>query len=301
MNFLNHTLRIIVGLVFILSGLAKLFPIEPFEIIFVDLGVSNWLLAPFIARFVIAFEIFLGLSIVFNNWIKNIIYYVALYSLGIFTVYLIYLLITKGNNVDCGCFGSFLALTPIESIIKNVVLIIMLLLIKRDYHPSGILKWLPIFFLIIAFTSTFLLNRVGLQNAQGIELNEIVDYSELPPIYKTGEKIDFTQGDKIIAFLSVSCSHCESAAHKLTYLKEQHQIDNLYIVIGSKEEVNIQPFLDKTKLDFPLIWINNDSFFKYSGGRLPAFVYMEKGVLKKKWTGEFFKVEELEEVLVDSE
>lgn len=297
MNFLNHTLRIIVGLVFILSGLAKLFPIEPFEIIFVDLGVSNWLLAPFIARFIIAFEIFLGLSIVFNNWIKNIIYYVALYSVGVFTAYLIYLLITKGNNVDCGCFGSFLALTPIESIIKNVVLIIMLLLIKRDYHPSGILKWLPILFLIIAFASTFLLNRVGLQNAQGIELNEIVDYSELPPLYKTGEKIDFTQGNKIVAFLSVSCSHCKSAAHKLAYLKSKHQIDNLYIVLGSKEENNIQPFLDDTKLDFPLIWINNDSFFKYSGGSLPAFVYMEKGVLKKKWIGEFFKVEELEALL----
>lgn len=301
MNFINHILRIIVGLVFILSGLAKLFPIEPFEIIFVDLGVSNWLLAPFIARFIIAFEIFLGLSIVFNNWIKNIVYYVALYSLGVFTAYLIYLLITKGNDVDCGCFGSFLALTPVESIIKNVVLIIMLLIIKRRYHTYGTLKWLPILFLAIAFTSTFLLNRVGLQNAQAIELNEAVDYSELPPLYPKGDKIDFTKGDKIVAFLSVSCEHCKSAAHKLTYLKSQHKIDNLYIVIGSKEEKNIQPFLDETKIDFPLIWINNDSFFKYSGGRLPAFTYIEEGTLKKKWTGEFFKVEELEELLVDSE
>jgi thiol-disulfide isomerase/thioredoxin len=297
---LNHILRIVLGLVFVLSGLAKLFPIEPFEIIFVDLGVSNWLYAPFVARFIIAFEIFLGLSIVFNNWIKNIVYYVALYSLGLFTAYLIYLLIAKGNNVDCGCFGSFLALTPVESIVKNVVLIIMLLLIKRRYHTYGIVKWLPILFLAIAFTSTFLLNRVGLQNAQGIELNKAVDYSELPPLYLKGEKIDFTKGDKIVAFLSVTCPHCESAAHKLTYLQSQYKIDNLYIVIGSKEEKNIQPFIDRTKIDFPLIWINNNSFFKYSGGRLPAFVYLEEGTLKKKWTGEFFKVEELEELLVDS-
>lgn len=297
MNLINHILRIVVGLVFILSGLAKLFPIEPFEIIFVDLGVSNWLLAPFIARFIIAFEIFLGLSIVFNNWIKNIIYYVALYSLGLFTAYLIYLLITKGNNVDCGCFGSFLALTPIESIIKNIVLIILLLIIKRRYHTYGILKWLPILFLAVAFTSTFLLNRVGLQNAQAIELNEQVDYSEFPTLYQNSEKIDFTEGKKIVVFLSVSCEHCKSAAHKLAYLKSQYKIDNLYVVIGSKEEKNIQPFLDETKIDFPLIWINNDGFFKYSGGRLPAFVYLEEGTLKKKWTGEFFKVEELEEVL----
>ena len=53
MIVLNHVLRIIVGLTFVLSGLAKLYPIEPFEIIFVDLGVSNFLFAPFLARFIL--------------------------------------------------------------------------------------------------------------------------------------------------------------------------------------------------------------------------------------------------------
>lgn len=298
MKIVNLILRVIVGLVFILSGLAKLFPIEPFEIIFVDLGISNWLFAPFIARFIIAFEIFLGLSILFNVWIKNIIYYTTQGSLILFTIYLIYLLISKGNSVDCGCFGSYLSLTPIESIIKNIVLIVMLLIIKRNYHSYG-LVWLPILFLAIAFTTTFLLNRVGLQNAQGIELNEKIDYSGLPPLYKTNQKIDFTKGEKIVAFLSYGCQHCESAAHKLHYLKTQNDFSNFYIVFASKHEKNIQPFLDKTKLDYPMIWINSDDFFKYSGGKLPSFVYLEDGVLKKKWMGEFFKVEEIEALLKD--
>ena len=295
---LNHIIRVTVGLVFILSGLAKLFPIEPFEIIFVDLGISNWLLAPFIARFIVAFEIFIGLSIIFNIWLKNLIYNIALGSLAIFTLYLVYLLITKGNDVDCGCFGSYLSLTPIESIIKNIVLIVMLLFVKRRYHSKG-LKLIPVLFLAIAFTSTFLLNRIGLQNAQGIELNEKIDYSDFPPLHKTTTKIDFEQGKKMIAFLSVTCSHCESAAHKFHYLETKMEIDNLYLVIASKEEKYIQPFLDKTKLESPVIWFDNDKFFKYSGGVLPAFVYLEDGILKKKWTGEFFKVEEIEELLKD--
>lgn len=298
MKSLNHIIRIAVGLVFILSGYAKLFPVEPFEIIFVDLGISNWLFSPFLARFIIAFEIFLGLSIIFNYWIKNIIYKIALGSLAVFTAYLIYILIIKGNDVDCGCFGNLLSLTPIVSIIKNVVLIVMLLLIKRRYHTSG-LCWLPILLLAIAFTSTFLLNRVGLQNAQGIELNEKIDYSDLPPLYKTQQKVNFSEGNKLVVFLSVKCPHCESAAHKLHYLQTQNNINNMYVVLASKDEKNIQPFFTKTKLDLPFIWINNDDFFKYSGGRLPAFVYLEDGVLKKKWTGEFFKVEEIEELIKD--
>ncbi|MCB0402170.1 MAG: DoxX family membrane protein [Flavobacteriales bacterium] len=299
MKILNHVIRILVGLVFVVSGLAKLFPIEPFEIIFVDLGVSNWLLAPFIARFIIAFEITLGLCIVFDLWLKNIVYKIALGSLGVFMVYLIFLLITKGNDVDCGCFGSYLALTPVESLIKNVVLVLMLLVIKRRHHQHGIINWLIIPFLAIGFTSTFLLNRVGLQNVQAMELNESIDYSGFPPLYQTGEKVDFTQGKVVIAFLSYGCTHCESAAHKLHYLQTKYEIDNLYVVLASKKEENIQVFLDATKIDYPMIWFDDEIFFNYSGGKLPAFVYLEDGILKKKWTGEFFKVEELEELVKD--
>ncbi len=297
MNILNHITRILVGLVFILSGLTKLFPIEPFEIIFVDLGISNWLLAPFIARFIIAFEITLGLCIVFDLWLKNIVYKIALGSLGVFMAYLIYLLITKGNVADCGCFGSYLPMTPVESLIKNVVLVLMLLMIKRRHHQHGVVNWLIIPFLAIGFSSTFLLNRVGLQNVQAIEINEEVNYSVFPPLYQTGEQVDFSKGKKVVAFLSFGCPHCESAAHKLHYLQTKYEIDNLYVVLASKKEENIKVFLDRTKIDFPIVWFDSDVFFNYSGGNLPAFIYLEDGVLKKKWTGEFFKVEELEEVL----
>jgi uncharacterized membrane protein YphA (DoxX/SURF4 family) len=299
MKIYNHIIRTIVGLVFILSGLAKLFPIEPFEIIFVDLGVSNWVFAPFIARFIIAFEITLGLCIVFDVWIKDIIYKIAQGSLIVFTAYLIFIWIKNGNNADCGCFGSFIELTPLESITKNVLLIILLLTVKKRRYHRGIINWLIVPFLAAGFLSTFLLNRVGLQNVQGIEINERVDYAGFPGLYETGEKVDFNKGKKLVVFLSHACEHCASAAHKLGYLQTKHDIDNLYIILASKEEKNIQPFLDKTKINFPMIWFSDEVFFTYSGGRLPAFVYLEDGVLKKKWTGEFFKVEEIVEVITD--
>ena len=84
MNLLNHIARISIGTIFILSGLAKLYPIEPFEIVFVDLGISNFLFAPFIARFIIAFEIFIGCCIVFNSWFKGFVYKLAVASLFFF-------------------------------------------------------------------------------------------------------------------------------------------------------------------------------------------------------------------------
>ena len=50
----------IMGLVFLYSGYTKLEPIEPFEYTFVDLGVANWRIAPFMARFMIGLEFLIG-------------------------------------------------------------------------------------------------------------------------------------------------------------------------------------------------------------------------------------------------
>lgn len=289
---MNSILRIIIGVVFIVSGVAKLFPIEPLEIIFVDLGITNWYAASIIARLIIVVEIFLGLSIIFNVWVKNIIYYLTQGVLILFTVYLVYLLISQGNDVDCGCFGSLIALTPVQSIIKNVLLIVGLLFVKRRYYSTG-LWWLPILFTIIATVSTFALNRIGLHNLQGVDVNEKVDFSGLPALYQTNEKVDFSKGKKMVAFFTWTCPHCINASRKFVALNKQEKIKNLYVVLGSRKEDGLLEFIDKTKCDFPTIWMNDDEFFKYSGGRLPAIVYIEDGVIKKKWFGDLFDVDEM--------
>ena len=59
------------GLLFIYSGWAKLEPIEPFEFTFVDLGVSGWRTAPFVARFMIGLEFFIGFLLIFGIFIKR--------------------------------------------------------------------------------------------------------------------------------------------------------------------------------------------------------------------------------------
>lgn len=57
-------LLFIFGVLFIVSGASKLFPVEFFELELVEKGVSSWNIAPFIARIAIAFEIALGLLLI---------------------------------------------------------------------------------------------------------------------------------------------------------------------------------------------------------------------------------------------
>ena len=292
MKLVSIILRIVVGITFIVSAVAKLYPIEPFEIIFVDLGISNWFLAPFLARLVVVIELVLGLSILFNTRAKNAIYYLAQGALILFTSYLIFLLITKGNDVDCGCFGSWLALSPLSSILKNGVLFLFLFLIKKENYNKG-LQWVfPLLFLLIALPTVFALNRVGLQNTQAKALNELVDLSRLPLVQPSQQSINYTKGNKVLVFLSIGCNHCKSLAYKLAVLTK-NKPSNVYLVIGSLKEENLQPFFDETKLELPYVWMGDDTFYKYSGGKLPAIIYIEEGFLKKKWTGEFVDLEEL--------
>jgi uncharacterized membrane protein YphA (DoxX/SURF4 family) len=284
--------RIAVGVLFIISGLAKLFPIEPFENTFIELGVSNWLIVPFLARFVIVIELFIGFTIVFNLWLKNKIYYLAQVSLLLFTIYLIYLFIAKGNNVDCGCFGELIKLSPIESIAKNIVLMIALFFIPKPYYRYGVGMGVT-FLLAISIALPIVLNPIGIHNIQGIELNEKIDFSGLPAVYKSNRLVDFSKDKKIVGFLTYKCSHCINAANKLVLLDKKQKINNLYLVVGSKKEKGLIQFLEKTKPRFPILWMNDDSFYKYSGARFPAIVYIENGIIKRKWIGDRFDVDDI--------
>jgi len=67
-------LCVLMSAVFIFSGYTKLYPIEPFEYTFVDLGFINWQIAPFIARILIGLEFFIGILLLLNLGLRKIAY-----------------------------------------------------------------------------------------------------------------------------------------------------------------------------------------------------------------------------------
>src|SRR5690554_1640604 len=107
-------LCILMGAVFIFSGYTKLYPIEPFEYTFVDIGMAGWQLAPFVARLLIGLEFLIGVLLVFNLHLRKIIYKTGIALLLFFSVYLVLLIFFTGNKGNCGCFGSHLEMTPLQ-------------------------------------------------------------------------------------------------------------------------------------------------------------------------------------------
>src|SRR5690606_20330775 len=117
-------ISVALGLVFLYSGYTKLFPvIETFEFTFVDIGIANWYTAPVIARLLIGLEFFIGVLLILNYNLKKFTLPLTAALLLFFILYLGVQIMVSGNNGNCGCFGEHLKMTPLQAILKNVVMI----------------------------------------------------------------------------------------------------------------------------------------------------------------------------------
>ena len=126
MNYklIKDILRIGIGGMFVIAAILKLMSIDEFEIYIYSFNVLNFLLTSFVSRIIIAGEFILGLFLILKvnyKFIRN----ATMTVLILFTLFLIYTAIFR-NDTNCHCFGELVELSPVESIIKNVIAMILL-------------------------------------------------------------------------------------------------------------------------------------------------------------------------------
>src|SRR5690606_10922348 len=134
MRILDGVSRVIVGILFIISGLIKLNDPVGFSFKLKDYFAPEVLdlgfLVPYallIAIFVVIFEVLLGVALLLG-YLKKI----TLWSLLLMIVFFTFLTFYSAyfNKVtDCGCFGDAIKLTPWESFIKDVILLVLILIL----------------------------------------------------------------------------------------------------------------------------------------------------------------------------
>jgi uncharacterized membrane protein YphA (DoxX/SURF4 family) len=161
-SYLPWTIRIIIFILFILSGVAKMVPIWAFEKQLVDLEIVTWCQAPYFARFIIGLELAIGIAILQPHFLKRIIIPITTLLLIAFCIHLSIQMYQFGpNNGNCGCFGQLIPMTPLEAFIKNVLTIGLLVYLYKHVkekekgqnkliYPSVILL-AAVVFMFIAF------------------------------------------------------------------------------------------------------------------------------------------------------
>ncbi|MEP2026199.1 MAG: BT_3928 family protein [Reichenbachiella sp.] len=136
-------IRFFVGGLFIFSGLIKVNdPVgtaikmeEYFEIFSLDIAGFFHFFVPFalaISIIMVVLEVVLGIALIINykqNWTLN-----ALLAIIVFFTFLTGWSAITNSVTDCGCFGDAIKLTPWESFIKDIVLLLMILFLYFSQH-----------------------------------------------------------------------------------------------------------------------------------------------------------------------
>lgn len=261
-------------------------PIEPFELNFIDLGIANWFTAPIIARGLIGLELLLGVFLIFNLAMNKFTIKATYSILIFFTIYLFYQILTTGNSGNCGCFGTYLQMTPLESVFKNIAMLTILIVVQ--FIPAKwSLPWSKIFiplFILSSLISPYILNppeslakghRAGAVNYP-LGLKRI--YSDTSII---APAIDLTAGKHIVAFMSLTCGHCRMNALKMHVLQERNPEFPFYMLLNGDTLLHLNSFFDFSKAkNIPYSIFNSDDFFSYVDGSLPAIFWLQNDTVK---------------------
>jgi len=130
---ISLVIRFLIFVLFVVSAVAKMFPIWAFEKQLVDLGLMSWCLAPYFSRALIALELALGVMIIQPHYLKRVVIPATISLLVIFCAHLTIEMVKHGAmSGNCGCFGQLIPMTPLEAFIKNIVTIGLLLFVYKN-------------------------------------------------------------------------------------------------------------------------------------------------------------------------
>lgn len=139
-NIITQIARVLVGILFIISGLIKLNDPLGFSYKLEEYFNANVLnmeflipMALIIACFVVIFEIVLGVMLLIGFKTKFTVW--SLLGMIVFFTFLTFYSWYFDKVKDCGCFGDALKLTPFESFIKDLILtaLILILFFNQKY------------------------------------------------------------------------------------------------------------------------------------------------------------------------
>ena len=148
---LADVVRYLLGAMFLFSAAMKFVSIDAFEIYVFSYGIFSLGLCFYAARLLLVCELVLGVALIVGRCPRLESLFCILFLLA-FEVFLAYASII-GRTDSCHCFGDILPFTPVQSIIKNAVLIPLALFVFHcsERERATFAWWLPV---VVAFAAS---------------------------------------------------------------------------------------------------------------------------------------------------
>ena len=281
--------RELLGIIFILSAVAKLAGADNFELYIFSLGAFSLGASFIIARLVIALELFLGVWLMLNTHPKLSLK-LAVAVLAGFSAFLL-VMIFKGSKDNCHCFGDLVDFTPVQSFIKNAVLLgIAVLSLKVKPFNIPYKNLIASLVAVASLAAVFIISppdnfRYSDYSIDGFnqELfdNAVTDGAVDPAL---------AEGDDITCFFSFGCEFCHMTAKKLSIMLERGEFEgsDVNVLIAGKFDdfaADAAAFFADSRLPYDSIdTLSANTFLRITNGHYPVVVHTRDGQLLQQWS-----------------
>ena len=279
----KSALKVLLGLVFIVSAVLKVFDMDRFEIYVYSYHFFNLNFSFFVARAAIILELVLGIGLL-SQTMHKLYWWGSVAMLGGYSLLLIYAL-TLGRTDSCHCFGDFLQLDPKQSLIKNGVLLVLFLLVYKMDSWRTPFRWLMLIITIMAssigvFVASPPDNMANSDPAHNLQIELFDEMLDEAPL----DSLHLDEGKQIVCFFSAGCEYCQTAARKLSLMQQFHGFPReriTYLFMGGEAEVSRFYELSESERYREVIY-PDARMLKVVKGNLPTIVFMENGEVVKE-------------------
>ncbi len=282
----NRTLRIaalvvrmLLGIFFIVSAVAKLIDIDRFEVYIFSYNILSLNTSFLVARIVIICEMLVGFGLVanlFKRWVDTC----AMLMLVGFTLFLGYASLI-GREDSCQCMGALIDIDPTRSILKNALLILLLLFAMGarpwQWRPRWFV-WLPA--VIAPVVTVFILSAPD--NWLFGPSDEIYNADEFATAIQPDGLLDtlnLDEGRHVLAFLTPGCPFCRMADEKLTHICRRNDLDSAaFVYLCPTADSTLAPLtLDTTTFIRPCYLIPSLTYALITYGQRPIVFLTDQG------------------------
>lgn len=274
------TLKVLLGLVFIVSAVLKIVDMDRFEIYVYSYYFFSLNFSFLVARAAIIVELVLGIGLV-SNTLHKMYWWGSMAMLMGYTLLLIYAL-HLGRTDSCHCFGDFLQFDPKQSLVKNGILIFLFILIYRMEGWQTPFRWLILCLAVMASTIGVFVasppdNLTSYSNPEHNLQKELFDemLDETPL-----DTLNLREEKQVVAFFSTGCEYCQMAAQKLSLMQRFYGFpaDNITFVFMGSED-GIDRFYEESASAHyrSVLYPDVVKLLKVINGNFPVIVLMDNG------------------------
>ncbi|WP_020599381.1 MauE/DoxX family redox-associated membrane protein [Spirosoma panaciterrae] len=273
---LTRVATVILGLLYLASGISKAMDINAFADVIVNYGIPPLRM---FAPLVIGLEITLGFGLLFEVY-RQRTGLLSLRLLILFTLIFTFGYIFLGIS-DCGCFGEVLSMPPAISLLRNTFMIAMSYYIWKQPEKQVSLTVLKTTFAVVMGTVTFATTGFEMKKTYiEISVHEGSNLSKtfLRPLIDPNK-------DQLIFIFSPSCTHCQRVTPKINSYAETETVDEIVgVYSNSVSSESLPEYKKKSAPVFRIVSMNKESLRSITR-TLPTVLLVHRGYVNKIYMG----------------